>query len=44
MIDAHNLDFFRLTKTWIRSTTTSTELLNCTPQLHLTQCPAQTLW
>jgi len=31
VIDTHNPDLFCLTETWIRPTTTSTELLNCTP-------------
>jgi len=31
LIDAHNPDLFCLTETWIKPTTTSVELLNCTP-------------
>jgi len=31
LIDAHNPDLFCLTETWIKPTTTSAELLNCTP-------------
>ena len=31
LIDIHNPDLFCLTETWIRSTTTAAELLNCTP-------------
>ena len=31
LIDAHNPDLFCLTETWIRPTTTSAELYNCTP-------------
>ena len=31
LIDAHNLHLFCLTETWIKPTTTSAELLNCTP-------------
>jgi len=31
LIDAYNPDLFCLTETWIKPTTTSAELLNCTP-------------
>ena len=31
LIDSHNPDLFCLTETWIKPTTTSAELLNCTP-------------
>jgi len=31
LMDTHNRDLFTLTETWIKPTTTSAELLNCTP-------------
>jgi len=31
LIDTHNPDLFCLTETWIKPTTTASELLNCTP-------------
>ena len=34
LIDAHNPDLFCLTETWIRPTTTSAELYNCTPRIY----------
>jgi len=44
LIDAHNTDLFCLTETWIKPTTTSAELLNCTPsKLYPTQRPSQSL-
>jgi len=32
LIDSHNPDLFCLTETWTKPTTTSAELLNCTPR------------
>jgi len=32
LIDAHNPDLFCLTETWIKPSSTSAELLNCTLQ------------
>jgi len=34
LFDAHNPDLFCLTKTWIKPTSTSAELLNCTPPIN----------